>query len=66
MNIQLFYFLYIESKFNYYNKYNNLYHWKNFITTENLNKKNISNKSINENNKFIVGIYLRIYKYTEN
>jgi ankyrin repeat protein len=55
-----------ESKFNYYNKYNNLYHWKNFITTENLNKKNISNKSINENNKFIVGIYLRIYEYTEN
>ncbi|OUM59886.1 hypothetical protein PIROE2DRAFT_14471 [Piromyces sp. E2] len=55
-----------ESDFNYYNKYNNSHGWKNFIKNKDLfifNKD--SSKPLVENNKTVIGVYIRIYKYDE-
>jgi len=44
----------------YINKDNTNWGFNNLINKSNLNK---SNKSLLENNKCIIGIYLKVYKY---
>ncbi|OUM59887.1 hypothetical protein PIROE2DRAFT_14472, partial [Piromyces sp. E2] len=54
-----------ESDFNYYNRFNNSYKWNEFIKKENLMiKSEYSNKYLIENNKAVIGAYIRIYEYT--
>jgi len=56
--------LIIASNFNFYNKYNNSFGLQNFIKNEDLFINNkASNKSLIENNKTVISVYIRIYKY---
>ncbi|ORX75576.1 hypothetical protein BCR32DRAFT_271830, partial [Anaeromyces robustus] len=53
-----------ESEFNYYNKNDHVYHWSHYIRKKDLyGESGIFKKSLVENNKIIIGVYVRIYKY---
>jgi len=56
----------IDSKYNYYNSYNNSLEYKKYIQKSILflNDDRV-NKSLIENNKIIIGVYICSYKYNK-
>lgn len=51
------------TSFNFYDEKNNFCGWKKFILKKKLYTNNNNSKSLIENNKLFIDVYLRVYDY---